>query len=457
MKLRLEPNWRSRRFLRDAPYAAMLICAQALCAGPLFAQSLQQVVEASLKSNPRVQAATAQHRAALAEVSQARAAYLPNVDLTLGGGSERVASPQVRAIGASESDLNRRESGVAISQRLFDGFATRSEIERFTARADNAAARLAEIREEVALKTTEAYLEVLKNRRLVRLGNENLRSHLQTQDKIRIRVEGGITQKSDLQQVLGRVALAKSTVSARAGKLREVEANYRRLTGNPPEALQEPTERSAEFVRSGIIDADRLASSVRDASKAAVVLNPSVTAAEAEITAAEAAVRGAKAPYYPRLSLELSSNRNFNIAGLPGLYTSDAAMLMLRWNVFRGGADRAQESALIQRRYAAIDSATSVRRDVEERVALAMSAKATTEERIAYLQEHASLSAEVLQSYQEQLELGRRTLLDLLNADNELFTARSNLAAGRYEDLYNQYAIEAAKGQLVKSLGVSVD
>jgi adhesin transport system outer membrane protein len=56
----------------------------------------------------------------------------------------------------------------------------------------------------------------------------------------------------------------------------------------------------------------------------------------------------------------------------------------------------------------------------------------------------------------QQLELGRRTLLDVLNAESELFTARSNLIAGRYEDLLNQYSILAAQGLLVKSLGITL-
>jgi adhesin transport system outer membrane protein len=130
-------------------------------------------------------------------------------------------------------------------------------------------------------------------------------------------------------------------------------------------------------------------------------------------------------------------------------------MLVLRWNLFRGGSDLAQERALSERRYAAIDSAANTRRDVEERVAVALHAKATSEERLAYLREHVALSAEVLQGYKEQLDLGRRTLLDVLNAENELFISRSNLSSGRYDDLFNQYAIEAAKGTLVKSLGIN--
>jgi outer membrane protein, adhesin transport system len=129
-------------------------------------------------------------------------------------------------------------------------------------------------------------------------------------------------------------------------------------------------------------------------------------------------------------------------------------MLVLRWNLFRGGSDRAQERAFAERRYAAIDAAADTRRTVEERVAIALYAKATSEERQTYLEDHATLSIEVLDSYKQQLDLGRRTLLDVLNAENEVFSARSNLIVGRYDDLFNQYVIEAAKGTLVQSLGI---
>ena len=103
-----------------------------------------------------------------------------------------------------------------------------------------------------------------------------------------------------------------------------------------------------------------------------------------------------------------------------------------------------------------MDAAANTRRDVEERVAVALQAKATSEERLESLQDHVKYSAEALLAYQQQLELGRRTLLDVLNAENELFAAKSNLAAGRYENLLNQYTVEAAKGLLVNSLGITL-
>ena len=441
---------------RHAGHSVLLACAMGwIATGTAYGETLRQVVETALKTHPRVLAADAQRRAAAQDLAQAQAGFFPTVDLNLASGKEHTETPQVRATGTDSANLTRREAGLTLSQKLFDGKATASEIDRQTARVNAAASRLAEVREEIALKATEGYLEVLKNRQLVKLANDNLKAHLQTREKVRLRVEGGVAQKTDLQQAQGRVALAKSIASARAGRLLEAEANFQATVGKAPADLDDPGAKATETVKSGAINTALLAQAIKQASETAITSSPALSTANAEISAAEASVRGAKAPFYPRLNLELSANRNENLAGIKGNYDSEALMLVLRWNLFRGGADQAQERALAERRYAAIDAAANTRRDVEERVAVALHAKATSEERLAYLQEHASLSAEVLDSYQQQLELGRRSLLDVLNAENELFTARSNHVAGRYEDLFNQYAVEAAKGLLVNSLGIA--
>ena len=419
-------------------------------------ENLNQAIETALKTHPRVLTAEAERRAVVQDLAQARSGYFPSVDLNLARGKEHTDTPQVLALGVGSQTLLRRESSVTLTQRIFDGRATSSEVERQTARLDAASQRLAAVREEIALRTAQVYIEVLKNRELVKLANDSLRAHLQTLEKVRLRVRGGVGQRADQEQTLGRVALAKSTVSARAGALREAETNYQTVLGKPAGELLDPDVKHNDAVSTGSIDMAILAQSIRQASEEAASINPALRAANADVNAAEAAVRGAKSAYYPRFNFEASANRNENIAGIPGNFNNEALMLVLRWNLLRGGGDLAQERAFAERRYVALDTAANVRRDVEERVAVALHQKATSEERLGYLQDHVKFSNEALQSYQEQLDLGRRTLLDVLNAENELFTARSNLTVGKYDDLFNQYSVEAAKGTLVRSLGIAL-
>jgi adhesin transport system outer membrane protein len=423
---------------------------------PASGETLKQSIETAVKTHPRVLAAEAQRRAARQDLAQAKGAYYPNLEANVAYGKERSDTPLVRAIQGRTITLDRREAGLLLTQNLFDGLATTSEVERQRARIDVASGRLSEVREEIALKAAEVYLEVLKNRHLFVLAQESLRVHLDTLEKVRLRVKGGVGQKADLQQALARVALARSTASARGGAQRQAEVNYRTVLGAAPGNLADPPPSTTYLSKSGEIDAQRLTQTITQATDTAAQTNPTLRAATAEVAAAEASVRGAKAPYYPRINLELSANRNRDIGGIAGDYNSEAALLVVHWNLFRGTADRAQVTAFAERRVAARDTAANTLRDVAEKIGVVLQAKATSEERLALLQEYVSMTVEVVESYRLQLDLGRRTLLDLLNAENELFTARSNLAVGKYEDILNQYAVEAAKGVLVKSLGIAL-
>ena len=97
--------------------------------------------------------------------------------------------------------------------------------------------------------------------------------------------------------------------------------------------------------------------------------------------------------------------------------------------------------ALAQRREAAKESIADVRRSIEEQVAIALQAKATSTARLVPLRAHVAASEMTVAAYRAQLTIGRRSLLDLLNAVNELFTARSNLVSGEHADLLNQYYV----------------
>lgn len=440
--------WLSRRVATCALGLAFAGSAFPLCGN---AKSLSEAVATALAGHPQVTAADAAARAVSRDVDQARSGYFPTLDVNLAGGRETTESPQLKAQGLGTTTLNRRESGVTLSQKLFDGFATRSGVEQQSARAGSAEARAADTRETVALRVVKVYLDILKNQQLVQLARDNITAHQQTLQKVQQRVKGGVSQKVDLQQVEARIALARSTLTVREGRLREAEVNYQRTVGEAASDLRDPPAQPPRLIKTGAIDAETLAQALREATETALGRNPNVIAADAEVEAAAAAKRGAGAAYMPRLNLELAANRNRNLAGFAGDYNNETAMVVMRWNLFRGGGDQAQDRAFAERYLVAKDTATDARRQVTEGVAVALNAKATSEERLAFLEQYVKSSVEALESYQAQLDLGRRSLLDVLNAVNELFTARSNLVDGRYEDLLNFYAIEAAKGTLVMS------
>ena len=130
-------------------------------------------------------------------------------------------------------------------------------------------------------------------------------------------------------------------------------------------------------------------------------------------------------------------------------------MLVARWNLYRGGADRAQSLSAAERKTEADNKLDDTFRSIAENVAIAMQSRATSESRLVHLRQYVESSQGTLEAYRAQFEISRRTLLDLLNAESELFNARSNLAAGTYDDLTNVYFVEASKGILAGKFGVS--
>ncbi|MCC7410624.1 MAG: TolC family outer membrane protein [Gammaproteobacteria bacterium] len=417
------------------------------------ATTLADAVASALASNPRVGRADALARAADLDVRQARAGYFPSLDVSGGIGREDTNIKQLSVTGNEAGTLTRREFGLNLRQMLYDGFGTRSEVERRRALLDAAEHSSADVRESIAFQTVQVFIEVIRNRELVALAESNVDAHRRTLENVRLKVQSGVGQKADLQQAEGRLALARSVLTARQGSLRAAMSNYERVVGEMPGELLPPEHTASGLVGDGGVDDATLGRAVDTAIAEALVAHPAMQQGRSELDAAGAAISVARASYWPRVDLEGNLSRNANLAGVDGIRNSDTLMVVGRWNMFRGGADRAQEQASVERKFAAEEALADTERVISENVAIALKARATSESRIAFLEQHVKASQETLGSYKAQFDLGRRTLLDTLNAESELFTARSNLVSGSYDDLLNQYFVEAARGRLVAALG----
>lgn len=446
--------WRGVRTCRRAA-AALATALVAAGAGAAGATTLVEAVDTALATNPRVARADALTRAAGRDVREARGGYFPEIGVAGGIGAEDSNIKQLSVTDQEAGTLTRREFALTLRQMLFDGFETANEVARRTALLDAAEHNAVDVRESIAFQTVQVFLDVIQSRELVRLAEANVEAHRKTLDNVRAKVDRGVGQRADLQQAEARLALARSVLTARQGRLREAMSNYERVVGEPPGDLVAPRREPSGLTGAGTIDDTALQQRIADYIAEAIEEHPAMRQARAELAAAEEAIDVARSAYWPRVDLEGTLNRSANLSGVEGVRNSDTLMLVGRFNLFRGGSDKAREQAAIERRFAAEEALADTRRAIEENVAIALKARATSEARIAYLEAHVNASEETLKAYQAQFELGRRTLLDTLNAENELFTARSNLASGIYDDLVNQYFVEAARGRLVSSLGAS--
>ncbi len=401
------------------------------------AASLQDAVQRAVTANPDVRALAADRRAIDHELRQARSGYYPQVDLRAATGWERTRRPSLNGT----QNKWRSESLFSLKQLLFDGFATDNEVDRQKNRVNSAAHRVSGGIEAIGLDAVLAYLEVLRGEALVRIAQNNVRTHESTLADVRRLAAAGRGNIADVRQTESRVASSKASLVETQGILREAQASYQRVVGDAPQALSQPT-----FPRSAM-PADREA-----AVGIALRNNPAINIANSDIGVSGAELESTKSPFYPRLDLELGTQHNENIDGVDGAENDYTAMVVLRYNLYSGGLDTARRKEFVERAAEAREKLDIARRGVAEDARLSWNAMITARGRSRSFRDQVKANEGVVAAYRQQFLIGQRDLLDLLGSQNELFIARSNLATSGFTDLFGSYRVLAAMGTLVSSL-----
>ena len=415
----------------------------------VYADTLIEVIQHTLETNPDVRMSTSDRRIADHTLEQAQAGYFPTIDLTGGYGREWSDNPstRIRQFETSEVELNRQELGITLSQRLFDGFEVKHQVAGEQAKQEASIYQVQNIAENIGLKVTEVYLEVLHREDLLELAKSNLVVHQKILKQIRTIVEGGAGRKADLEQSESRLALAKATLVKAEGNKRDAAANYQRVTGKLPDTLD-------TLGRELVIQALQLPDTLTAVLQTALTDHPSLRMSTADLKAAKAYRQQADASFMPRLNLELNASDNNNLDGIEGTNDDVSAMLRMRYNLYRGGADQAHRRETAERVTRATEAFLRAQRIVEETVHLSWNSLVTARERLQYLRDYVESTEHVLVSYKEQFKLGRRSLLDVLDSENELFNARSVLTTAQYTELLALFRVVASMGLLLERLGI---
>lgn len=407
---------------------------------------LRQVVQQALATNPEVMAAFNGFQAAGNDIGVARGNYLPSVDLAAGVGLE---DRQLDARGSYDTSY----AELTITQMLWDGLATASEVERLDRAELVRYYELLGASEEVALEATRAYLDVQRRRELVRLAQDNYREHLRVYTQIEERAMSGAGRRVDLEQISGRLALAESNLLTEASNLHDVTARFQRIVGDLPAESLAPVPEMDE----------RLPADVGQALDLAFQGNPEFHAAIENIEASRAEQRGTRSAFQPRLDLR---GRTGTYENNDGSYDTIAdgehrdrhsIELVASMNLYRGGSDRASFLAASERVEQAVNLREKACVDVRQTTQIAYNDTQRLREQLQYLNEHRQSIDRVRGAYQQQFDIGQRTLLDVLDSENEYFEASRAYANARYDVALADARTLAAMGQLMQALEVRRD
>ncbi len=427
-------------------YLVALLLLTASFAPTALADTLAEALTRAVANLPEVRAARASQRASVEAAAQARGAWYPSIDASVGQGRETSNNPSTRVLG-SDQTLTRREAEVSLSQLVFDGGATSGQVRRFQARAEGAGDQVASAAESAGARAAQAYLDVIRLRELITIAADNEKRHQETLTQVSRLADVGQGRRADAQQADARYALAQASLTQLRSQLAQAEAAFLHLTGLPPGQLAD----AGNFQT-------RLPATLAEALALALETHPAIRAAQKDLLAAQADRDSLRSRYAsPRLAFEVGTSANHDLDGLRGANTDRYAMLRLRYNLFRGGADAARVREAVAR----IDEASAgygkARNDVERDLRQAWQTLAEDRLRLPQLQRYAAASAQVVHAYRLQFSIGQRTLLDVLNAENELFAARSSEYTGAYAVTLGELRVLAAMGRLLETLGVDIN
>jgi adhesin transport system outer membrane protein len=412
-------------------------------ASSVYAMTLQEAVSLAISTNPEVGAVANDRLAVDEELRQGRALYYPQVDLRAETGPEYSENATVDAQGHDDGKWRHRsQASLTLSQLLFDGFFADSEVERQQARVKSAAYRVGETAEFVGLDAIEAYLEVLRHRERVLIAEDNVDVHRTTLGGVQQRAQGGGGNIADVRQAEARLSSAESTLVQTRGDLRDAEALFERVIGEKPDSLDAPT-----------IPVDVLPADVDAAVGVSIENSPTVQFARADIEAAQADVKQQEASLYPDLRLEVGGSVADNLDGKTETEHDATALVVLRWNLYRGGADSARIREFKHRLAEASDSLRINERRVAEDARVSWNAIEVSRQNVQILAQNVEANQRTRDVYAQQFDIGQRGLLDLLDADNELFLSRDNLITARYGEIFATYRLLATMGALVETVG----
>ncbi|MCZ8313762.1 TolC family outer membrane protein [Phreatobacter sp.] len=409
-------------------------------AAPVGITTLEAALARAFATNPDIQAQRGQVRATAESIAQARAAGLPQVSATAYAGvlatRETLRGTPTNTI--NSATVGMRGVGLVATQSLFDGGRTQNSVIQAQRLTEGQRQQLRAVEQSILLDVAASYVAVLTGHALVDVQRRNIGFLNTTLSSARTRLSSGVATPTDVAQAEARLSRGQADLAAAEADLQIARDRFARLVGAPAANQLRP-------VRS----LDALLPSSRDSSRdLAGTGNPAVLAATEQVRAADAAVRIAQGQMLPQLSMQGAVARDLDTDA--STRRTDSAQLTGRLTVplYAGGGPEAQvrqaqellgaarlqlDSARLQARSAAYAGYTAY-------LSAGATIRAATTE---------SKAAEVsVDGMQKQVEAGVRTLVELLNAQQDLTIARGRLIQAQGDRIVATFSILAATGRL---------
>jgi adhesin transport system outer membrane protein len=415
-----------------------------LSAAPAWAVDLREAVQSALGTNPQIRQAVSNRMATQEELNQGKGLWYPNISVQGSAGVESLKNPTRKDLGIADHTLWPIEGDLIVDQLLYDSGGREAEIRRQAARSDAAAARVQERSEFVALNVARTYIDYLLQQRLVAIAQDNVTFHERLAGDLREGVSKGSISIADQQQAEERLQAARAKVTQAREDLEGAGITFRTYTGMPIDTVSMPPDLSS-----------CMPATLEEAEATARNENPRVREALADLATAREEITAAKAELGPSFHLQGRARAGHDIDGFEGKTTDLQALGVLRWTLYNGGIKEANVREQQQRADEVHGRLFERTRGAEEDVRSAWSRLQNQTALASELEVQGRISDDLLLSYREQFNIGRRSLLDVLDAQNSRYIVQQQTETARLAKLYAQYQVLASENRLIQCLGVA--
>jgi adhesin transport system outer membrane protein len=402
--------------------------------------TLKEMVEKTVTANPEVQSRYHRFLESGFEQDVMRGGFYPKADIvsTWRKQEELLKTSDGTAIPHVNNEL-------VLRQMIFDGFGTSSEVKRLGHANRVRYYELQSAMQNTTLEFIRAYIDTLRYRELSQYAKENYVVHKQLFDRIQERVSAGVARKVDLEQASGRLALAEANLLTESTNLHDVTARIQRLYGElPPDTLEAPT-----FYNAGVEP------SSAEALKVAYNQNPDLLSTIEDIQASKDEIKTRESRYYPKLDLQARKNLGVSNDGRFSSSAADLLELTMNFNLFNGFSDQNAIKQTAEKLNNSKDLRDKACVDTRQIVVIAYNDIQQLKEQEKYRTQHKNSIENAREAYRKQFDIGQRTLLDLLDTENEFFQAKRALANTQF-DIQTAYArTYAGQGELLSKIGAA--
>ena len=408
--------------------------------------SMRDTVANTLSFNPNIKAFQEYRQAAEHDLQRARSGWFPRIDARAGYGVDQMNDQTTRNSNYKQGRYDwydRSEASLTISQTIWDGMATWNRVNIGENRLESAHNRLFDNAEGLGLDALLAHIEVYRQRRIVALAELNVRNHQRILASQKERQVSGASTLADVTQTQSRLSRTQASLAESRSALEVAMANYKRLTGKDVGQVETPAVAPESYA------------SLETALAHVQSGNLKVKALRADAATAEAQTELDKSPFHPQIYIEAGPSYRWQTESSDTYAWGNAIMLRANWNLFNGGYDWYNVKGDKARARQATQEISALSDNLTEETSATWSQLISAKEQARYYANAVNFSTKTRDMYLEQFNVGQRSLLDVLDAENELFSSSIQLVTAQQNVIAANYRLLALGGDFLATFGLN--